>query len=337
MTESAPLDDSLRQFAQQVIDAEASAVKGLGASVDDAFEKAVRLLVDCPGSVLVSGIGKAGHVARKLSASFSSTGTPSHFLNPAEALHGDIGSVRKGDVVLILSYSGESDEILRMLSVVKKLGHPVVAITSTSQNALARHSDLVLRLGRIEEACPLGLAPSASTTAMMALGDALFLTVMKCRRFTSDDFALYHPAGQLGRKLIKVREAMTFKRGENLPLAPDRLTVGQVLREVSSIKRRSGAVVLTDEQTGKISGIFSDGDLRRLILHDQDAALRRPIREVMTPNPKRIRGDALASEAMAILRQYRIDDLPVVDDDDRPIGLIDVQDLVVLRMFDVEQ
>jgi len=247
-----------------------------------------------------------------------------------------VGSVRGGDVVLILSYSGESDEIVRMLSVIKKLGNPIVAITSTAQNALARHSDLVLRLGRIEEACPLGLAPSASTTAMAALGDALFLTVMKCRKFTSDDFALYHPAGQLGRKLIKVREAMTFKRGENLPVASDRLTVGQVLREVSSIKRRSGAVILADEQTGKISGIFSDGDLRRLILHDEDAALKRPIREVMTNNPKRIRGDALASEAMGILRHYRIDDLPVVDDDDRPIGLIDVQDLVVLKLFDVE-
>jgi arabinose-5-phosphate isomerase len=330
------LDHSLRQFAQQVIDVEASAVKGLGASIDDAFERAVRLILDCPGSVLVSGIGKAGHVARKLSASFSSTGTPSHFLNPAEALHGDVGSVRKGDVVLILSYSGESDEILRMLSVIKKLGNPLIAITATNQNSLARHSDLVLRLGRIEEACPLGLAPSASTTAMAALGDALFLAVMKCRNFTSDDFALYHPAGQLGRKLIKVREAMTFKLGENLPVASDRLTVGQVLRHVSSIKRRSGAVILTDENTGKISGIFSDGDLRRLILHDEDAALRRPVREVMTANPKRISGDALAGEAMAILRQYRIDDLPVVDDADRPIGLIDVQDLVVLKLFDVE-
>ena len=330
------MDTALRQFAQQVIDAEASAVQGLSAALDDTFEKAVRLVLDCPGSVLVSGIGKAGHVARKLSASFSSTGTPSHFLNPAEALHGDVGSVRKGDVVIVLSYSGESDEIVRMLSVIKKLGNPIVAITGHGQNTLARHSELVLRLGRIEEACPLGLAPSASTTAMAALGDALFLTVMKCRRFTADDFAMFHPAGQLGRRLIKVREAMTFKRGENLPLASDRLTVGQVLREVSSLKRRSGAVILTDEQTGRITGIFSDGDLRRLILHDEDAALRRPVREVMTPNPKRIRGDALASEAMGILRQHRIDDLPVVDEDDRPIGLIDVQDLVVLKLFDVE-
>jgi len=330
------LDVSPRQFAQQVIEAEASTVKALSASIDESFDRAVRLVLDCPGAVLVSGIGKAGHVARKLSASFSSTGTPSHFLNPAEALHGDLGSLRKGDVVVILSYSGESDEILRMLSVVKKLGNPVIAITSTATSALARHSDIVLRLGKIEEACPLGLAPSASTTAMAALGDALFLTVMKCRKFTSDDFALYHPAGQLGRKLIKVREAMSFRRGENLPVASDRHTVGQVLREVSSIKRRSGAVILSDDATGKISGIFSDGDLRRLILHDQDAALRRPVREVMTANPKRIRGDALASEALAILRQHRIDDLPVVDDDDRPIGLIDVQDLVVLKLFDVD-
>ena len=327
---------ALRTFAQQVLDAEASAVKGLVAALDESFERAVRLILDCPGSVLVSGIGKAGHVARKLSASFSSTGTPSHFLNPAEALHGDLGSVRRGDVVLILSYSGESDEIVRMLSVVKKLGNPLVAITSTASNALARHSDIVLRLGRIEEACPLGLAPSASTTAMAALGDALFLSVMKCRRFTADDFALYHPAGQLGRKLIKVREAMTFRRGENLPVASDRHTVAEVLREVSSIKRRSGAVILIDEPTGRISGIFSDGDLRRLILHDQDAALRRPVREVMTHNPKRIAGEALASEAMALMRRHRIDDLPVVDDEDRPIGLIDVQDLVVLRMFDVD-
>src|SRR5687767_5541480 len=175
------MDPSLRQFALEVIESEASSVKGLAKAVGDQFERAVRLLADCPGAVLTSGIGKAGHVARKLSASFSSTGTPSHFLNPAEAMHGDLGSVRRGDVVVVLSYSGESDEILRMLSVLKKLGNPVVAMTSTANNALGRHADAVLRLGRVEEACPLGLAPSASTTAMMALGDALMLAVMKWR------------------------------------------------------------------------------------------------------------------------------------------------------------
>jgi arabinose-5-phosphate isomerase len=217
----------------------------------------------------------------------------------------------------------------------------VIAITATAGNALARFSDVVLELGRVEEACPLGLAPSASTTALLALGDALFLTVMKARNFTADDFALYHPAGQLGRKLVKVKEAMSFRAGENLPVASDRLTVGKVLHEASTItssnkrstRRRSGAVVLVDD-AGKISGIFTDGDLRRLITDDDGSALRRPIRDVMTSNPKRIDGDRLASEAMAIMRPLRIDDLPVVDPDDRPLGLIDIQDLVVLRMLD---
>jgi arabinose-5-phosphate isomerase len=329
------MSSPLRQFARQVLETESAAVRQIVSQLDESFDRAVQLILDRPGAVLTSGIGKAGHVARKLSASFSSTGTPSHFLNPAEALHGDVGSVRKGDVVLILSYSGESDEILRMLSVVKKLGSPVVAITSTAGSSLARFADIVLKVGRIEEACPLGLAPSATTTAMAALGDALFLSVMKSRDFTAEEFALYHPGGQLGRKLIRVKEAMTFRIGENLPVASDRLNVGQVLHEVSSIKRRSGAVVLVDE-TGRISGIFSDGDLRRALTNDDGAVLQRPIRDLMTRNPKRIRGDQLASEAIALMRPFRIDELPVVDDEDKPIGMIDIQDLVVLRMLDVE-
>ena len=320
-------------FARQVLEAEAAAIRGI--LLDDQFVQAVRLILECQGSVVTSGIGKAGHIARKLSASFSSTGAPSHFLSPADAVHGDLGSVRRQDVVVVLSYSGESDEIVRMLSVLKKLGNSIIALTGGADNSLARFSDVVLKLGKIEEACPLGLAPSASTTAMAALGDALFLTVMKERRFTSEEFALYHPAGQLGRKLLKVREAMTFKLGENLPVAQDRLTVGQVLHEVSRIKRRSGAVVLVDE-AGKVSGIFSDGDLRRVITDNDGSALRSPIGAVMTRNPKRIGGDRLASEAMALMRQYRIDELPVVDECDHPIGIIDIQDLVVLRMFDVE-
>lgn len=322
-----------RQFAQQVLDAEADAVRRL--TLDDRFDAAVGLILDCHGTVLTCGIGKAGHVARKLSASFSSTGTPSHYLNPAEAVHGDLGSVRRGDVVVVLSYSGESDEIVRVLSVLKKLGNAVVAVTRSAATSLGRFADVVLEMGNIEEACPLGLAPSASTTAMLALGDALCLTVMKSRNFSADDFALYHPAGQLGRKLIRVREAMGFRTGDNLPTASDRLTVGQVLHEVSAIKRRSGAVILTDD-AGRLTGLFSDGDLRRLITDDDGSALRRPVRDVMTKSPKRIGGDRLASEAMAVMRQYRIDELPVVDGDDRPIGLIDIQDLVVLKMMDVD-
>jgi arabinose-5-phosphate isomerase len=329
------MDDALCQFARQVLQAEGEAVARVAQAIDDRFERAVRMILDCPGAVLTSGVGKAGHVARKISASFSSTGTPSHFLNPAEAVHGDVGCVRQGDLVLVLSYSGESDEILRMLSIVKKLGHAVIAMTSNRANSLAGHCDVVLELGRIEEACPLGLAPSATTTAMLALGDALVLTVMKLRNFSADEFALFHPAGQLGRRLIKVREAMTFRQGENLPVASDQLTVAQVLAQTSRIKRRSGAVILVGDD-GRISGIFSDGDLRRLLTGGDASALSRPIGQVMTRNPKRVHADALASEAMAVLKRYRIDELPVVDSDDRPVGLIDVQDLVVLKMFDVE-
>jgi len=219
--------------------------------------------------------------------------------------------------------------------VVKKLSHPIIAITSTETNSLARFSDVVLKLGKIQEACPLGLAPSATTTAMLALGDALALSVMKLRNFTSQDFALFHPAGQLGRKLIKVREAMTFKLGENLPVASERLTIAQILHDTSKIKRRSGAVILVND-AGTVSGIFSDGDLRRLLQDGDLAALSKPVKDVMTRSPKRVHADSLASEVMALMKQYRIDEVPVVDDENRPVGLIDVQDLVVLKMFDVE-
>jgi arabinose-5-phosphate isomerase len=332
MINSAP--DPL-SFAAQVIAIEAQAVSLMSGAIGPAFERAARQILDCRGSVLTSGMGKAGHIARKLAATFASTGTPSHFLSATDAVHGDLGSVRHGDIVLILSYSGESDEIIRLLNLVKKLDHPVIAMTASAASGLGKFADIVVEMGKIEEACPLGLAPSATTTAMLALGDALALTVMKLRNFQAEDFALFHPAGQLGRQLIRVGEAMTFRRGENLPMASDKLTVGQVLHEVSSIKRRSGAVVLVNDQ-GKLSGIFSDSDLRRLVTDNDGSALSRPIAQVMTPSPKRVRETALASEAMAILRQFRIDELPVVDEEDRPLGLIDVQDLVVLKMLDVE-
>ena len=323
------------QFARDVLRTEAAAVASVTEALDIHFERAVRMILDCPGAVLVSGIGKAGHIARKLSATLASTGTPSHFLSPADAAHGDLGSIRHGDLLLLLSSSGESDEILRLLNVVKTLGHPIVAITATRTSSLGSLADVTVAMGKIAEACPLGLAPSASTTAMLALGDALALTVMHLRKFTAEDFAVFHPGGQLGRKMLSVKEAMTFKIGENLPVASDRLTVGQVLHSVSTIKRRSGAVILTAD-SGKMTGIFTDGDLRRLLTDDNGHNLNQPVRRVMKTNPKKILGDQLATEAMAIMRQFRIDELPVVDAEDRPVGLIDVQDLVVLKLFDVE-
>ncbi|MCC6240725.1 MAG: KpsF/GutQ family sugar-phosphate isomerase [Phycisphaerales bacterium] len=326
-----PLD-----IARQVISAETRALEVLSDALDEQFELAARKIMACPASLITSGVGKAGHIARKVSATFSSTGTPSHFLSPADAVHGDLGAVRQGDLIMLFSSSGESDEILRLLSIFQKLGRSIISISATRNCTLARHADISLVTGKTGEACPLGLAPSASTTAMLALGDALALTVMSLRQFTAEDFALFHPGGQLGRKLIKVSEAMTFRLGENLPVVSQELTVGQALQQVSKIKRRSGALIMVDAQ-GKLSGIFSDGDLRRLIIADDQAALRRPLMQVMTHNPKRIPASALASQAMAILRQYRIDELPVVDDQDRPIGLIDVQDLVMLKIFDVDQ
>ncbi len=328
-------DQDIQRSAQAVIRTEAAAVGAMERALNQDFIASARLLLACPATLLLTGVGKAGHIARKLSATFSSTGTPSHFLSPTDAVHGDLGCIRDGDIVMILSASGESDEIVRIINIVRKLGHQIIAMTASRSSSLGRHADLVLEMGKIEEACPLGLAPSASTTAMLALGDALALTVMKLRDFRAEDFAIYHPAGQLGRQLIHVGEAMTFRLGENLPVASDKLTVGEVLHQVSTIKRRSGAVILVDE-AGRLSGIFTDGDLRRLLTSGPANALSRPVRDVMGRTPKHVRNDQLASEAMAIMQKHRIDELPVVDADRRPVGLIDVQDLVVLRMLDVE-
>lgn len=329
-------DPDALTFARTVIEAEARAVGSLASNaLDEHFARAARLILECRASVLTSGIGKAGHIARKLAATLASTGTPSHFLSPADAVHGDLGSVRAGDIVLILSASGESDEILRMLSILKKLNHPVVAITCTRGNSLARAADVTLAMGKIDEACPLGLAPSASTTAMLALGDALALTVMKLRNFTPDDFFLYHPAGQLGRKLTRVGEAMTFRKGENLPLFHESITLSEMLHQRARIQRPPGAVLLHDD-AGRLTGIFTDGDLRRLITTDPAGAPAKVLRDVMKCDPRTISPEALASDAMAIMRPLRIDELPVVDGEGRPLGLIDIQDLVVLKMLDVD-
>ena len=327
--------DELLTFAKEVIAQEAAAVARMAGAIDDDFLKAVRLMLDCKGAVVTGGVGKAGHVARKLSATLASTGTPSHFLSPADAVHGDLGSVRPGDVLLLLSASGESEEIVRLLGILRRLGHPVIAVTASRTSSLGRFADVALATGKLDEACPLRLAPTCSTTAMLALGDALALSVMQQRQFTADDFALFHPAGQLGRKLMKVAEAMTFRLGENLPTARAAASVGDTLRDVSKISRRPGAVVVVDD-AGRLEGIFSDGDLRRLILERGDKALSSAVGDVMTPSPKRVRADVLAADAMAVMRRHRIDELPVVDAEEKVVGLIDVQDLVVLKLFDVD-
>ncbi|HUB24946.1 MAG TPA: KpsF/GutQ family sugar-phosphate isomerase [Tepidisphaeraceae bacterium] len=330
------MTDPVIEFGRQVIQTEGAAVRQMADCIGEDFVRAVNMVLDCPGAVLATGVGKAGIIARKLSSTLASTGTPSHVLSAADAVHGDLGSIRQGDLIVILSSSGESDEILRVANLVRKLGHPIIAATASRQSTLGKSASVVLEMGKVIEACPLGLAPSASTTALLALCDALALTVMKLRKFGPEDFAMFHPAGQLGRQLLKVGEAMTFRRGENLPVASDALSVRQVMHDTSAIKRRPGAVILVSAD-GRISGIFTDADLRRLLTDSDTSVLDKPMHQVMTRHPSRVREGALASEAMALMRQKRIDELPVVNDRDEPVGLIDVQDLVVLKIFDVER
>jgi arabinose-5-phosphate isomerase len=298
--------------------------------VDESFARAARMIYECAGSVIVTGIGKAGIIGRKISATLASTGTPSHFLHPAEAVHGDLGRLRQGDIVMVLSYGGETDEIIRLINLVKQLEIKLISVTGNHDSRLSKHSDILLCIGQMSEACPLGIAPSVSTACMLAVGDALAFTVMKARHFTVEDYARFHPAGSLGTKLITVEQSMLFQVGEELPVAEVSLTIEQMLSGTSRLKRH-GAVMAVDAG-GKLVGIITDADLRRLLAGEGPAAFERKVGEVMKADCKRIRRDALATEAMAIFHRYRIDDLPVVDADDKPVGLIDVQDVVAIKV-----
>ena len=317
-------------YARRVIRAEADALASMTPIVNDVFAQAVEMIYHCTGSCIVSGIGKAGIIAQKISATLASTGTPSHFLHPAEAVHGDLGRLRQDDIVIVLSYGGETDEIIRLMNLVKERQIKLIAITSESDSTLGRYSDVVLCMGTVNEACPLGVAPSVSTTCMLAVGDALALTVMKARRFSVEDYVRFHPGGSLGTKLMTVEQSMMFRPGEKLPLAGVDETVRQMLDRTRDVKRH-GAVMIVDAD-GRLAGIVTDGDLRRLLSHEGPAAFDCRVGEVMTSGCKRIRADALASEATAIFHKYRIDELPVVDAEDRPVGLIDVQDIVMIKV-----
>jgi arabinose-5-phosphate isomerase len=318
------------EYARNVIRAEADALASMARIVDAAFAQAARMIHDCTGSCIVSGIGKAGIIGRKISATLASTGTPSHFLHPAEAVHGDLGRLRKDDIVIVLSYGGETDEIIRLINLVKQLQIPLVSITSDGDSTLSRYSDVVLCMGKLNEACPLGVAPSVSTACMLAIGDALAFTVMKARRFSVEDYVRFHPGGSLGAKLMTVEQSMMFRPGEKLPLAGVGETIRGMLDQTSDLKRH-GAVMIVDE-AGRLAGIITDADLRRLLTRRGAAALDLTAGDVMTAGCKRIRADALAAEATALFHKYRIDELPVVDADDRPVGLIDVQDIVTIKV-----
>jgi arabinose-5-phosphate isomerase len=317
-------------YARRVILAEAEAIASMTPIVNGAFARAAEMIYHCTGSCIVSGIGKAGIIGRKISATLASTGTPSHFLHPAEAVHGDLGRLRRDDIVMVLSYGGETDEIIRLINLVKQLQIALVALTSDGDSTLSRHSDVVLCMGRVSEACPLGVAPSVSTTCMLAVGDALAFTVMKARHFSVEDYVRFHPGGSLGVRLMTVEQSMMFRPGEKLPLAGAGDSVRQMLDTTRDVKRH-GAVMIVDE-AGRLAGIITDADLRRLLTRCGPAALDLKAGAVMTADCKRIRADALASEATALFHKYRIDELPVVDAQDRPVGLIDVQDIVTIKV-----
>lgn len=332
MTEPNDIPHPNLDIARGALQAEGEAIGDLAGQVGDEFAEACRAIFACPGKVVLTGIGKAGIIAQKISATLASTGTLSIFLHPVEALHGDLGRLQREDVVVALSHSGASEEIVRLLDHIKARGSTLIAVTSDATSPLGQHAEIVVCYGKVREACPHQLAPTVSTTVMLALGDALALTVMTMRDFSPEDFAAFHPGGSLGRKLIKVEDAMWFTRGERLNVASDSLTLGEALVEAEQADiRRTGAMLLVDDQ-GRLSGIMTDADLRRVILaHRGQDVLSRPVKEVMTTDPTRVRGTSLASEALAIMNQRRFDELPVVDEEGKPLGVIDVQDLLGLK------
>lgn len=318
-------------LARRTLASEAGALSALVDQIGASFEQAAEAVFRCGGNVVLTGIGKAGLVARKISATFASTGTQSIFLHPVEALHGDLGRVARGDVIVALSHSGSTEEIVRLVDHIKARGAQLIALTGPADSPLARYADIIISYGCVKEACPLGLAPTVSTTCMLALGDALAMTVMEMRQFKPEQFASFHPGGSLGRKLLKVEEAMTFRRGERLSLARDDLALGEALTEAEKVDRRTGAMILVDGE-GRLSGILTDADLRRYVLdHRGRDLLDQPVRQFMTTAPKHIHLGELASKALSILNEYRIDELPVLDDEDRPVGIIDVQDLLGIK------
>lgn len=335
-TEAAALPDPLSPFeqlrhAREILQTENRALAQVARRLDDRFCRAVKYLYECRGSVIVSGMGKAGLIGQKIMATLASTGTRSHCLHPAEAVHGDLGRVHRDDVMLILSQSGETEEVVRMLPTLAELGAPIVAITGRADSTLGRAAAVVVELGPLEEACSLGLAPTTSTTVMLALGDALALVTSRMRHFGSEDFARFHPAGSLGQKLSKVEDHM-----RPLPqcrVASQRQTVREVLVAVSLPGRRTGATMLTDAE-GKLSGIFTDSDLARLFEQRRDGDLDRPIRQVMTADPLTVRLGSMMVDAVKIMAERKISELPVVDAVGRPVGLIDITDVVGLMPKD---
>jgi len=310
-----------------VIRIEAQAIGRLEERLDESFSAAVDAVLACAGQVVVTGMGKAGLVGQKISATLASTGTPSFFLHPAEALHGDLGRLRPSDLVVALSNSGETEEVNQLVRAARRTGAAVLGMMGRPASTLGRISDVVLDIGRVEEACPLKLAPTASTTAMLVLGDALAMVVLSERGFGREDFARFHPAGSLARRLFTVGEVM--RQGPELPIVADTATVTEVLIQISRTPGRPGAALVVDPG-GRLEGIFTDGDLRRLLEGGDLEALQTSVAGHMGRRPKTLSPEQLVEDAFHLLSANKIDQAPVLDAEGRPVGLIDVQDLLDL-------
>ncbi len=332
-------NEPLLPFARSVLSAEAHAISGV--ALGPSFVAAAHLVADAVakgGTLVVSGLGKSGLVGQKLSATFASTGTPSHFLHATEAVHGDLGRIRKDDVVLLLSFGGATEEVVTLAELLGQDGVKTIAITRSNASALGRLATACIELGEMKEACQHNLAPTASTAVTMAVGDALALSVALLRQFKAEDFRKFHPGGGLGRETMPITDALRFRAPENLPLIHESLSIREayeVARQVAQASgvRRAGALVVVDD-AGHLSGIFTDGDLRRWVTNNPAVTLEVPISQAMTRNPKRLTTMQKVRDAAHLMRELRIDEAPVVDAAGCPVGLIDVQDLVALKVIE---
>lgn len=331
MPDHAHSNDELLRTARDVLLQEARAITRLAEQIGPSFLEAAELLRSCRGMVVVTGMGKAGLIGAKVSATLSSTGTRSHFLHPAEAAHGDLGRIDEQDVVLALSFSGTTEEVVRLLEPIRRIGAKFLAVTGHPESPVGKHADLVLDFGKVVEACPLGLAPTTSTSVMLAIGDALALTVMRMKRFSSEDFARYHPAGELGRKLLTVGEVM--RRGRDAPTVRSGTKLLDAVRAMTDT--RAGAVTVVDGD-GRAVGFYTDGDLRRNLLqrgaHGPFDLALPTIDEVMTRRPTTIDPGHLAAEALHLMKERQFDQILVVAADGKPAGLLDVQDLLLVGL-----
>ncbi|MCF4008488.1 KpsF/GutQ family sugar-phosphate isomerase [Rheinheimera sp. UJ63] len=314
---------TFREQALAVLRIEAEAVRQLEQYLDDDFERACQLVLDNKGKVIVSGIGKSGHIANKIAATLASTGSPAFFVHPGEASHGDLGMLSKDDIVIAISNSGETAELLTIVPIIKRMGIPLIAMTGKADSTLARLADIHLCVGVPQEACPLGLAPTASTTATLAMGDALAVAVLDIRGFSADDFALSHPGGSLGRKLLLRLEDLMHK--ENLvPIVPQEASIKDALLEIS--RKGLGMTTVVDTQ-GRLAGLFTDGDLRRIL--DQRIDIHSTsIAKVMTVNCITVKAEMLAAEALNIMQQRKINGLIIVNEQREPIGAMNMHDLL---------